>query len=97
MFRDGDGPGLGLRYDFRRTLPSVDYAERPEEFEAGERLGFTGAWLSEHRFVDDGFPPSPLVVAATADRRNGEAGEESPHVTSEVAFVREDAGRPKPA
>ena len=68
MFRDEDGPGLGLWYDFRRRLPTGDhaafYTERLEEIEEGDRPGFTGARLSEHHFLDDGYPPSPPVVAA---------------------------------
>ena len=71
--RDGDGPSFGLWYDFRQKLPLGDYAtfygECLEEIEEGERLGFTGAWLSEHHFVDDGYLPSPLVVAAAIAAR----------------------------
>ncbi len=73
MFKDGDGPSFGLWYDFRQRLPLGDYAafyaECLEEIEEGERLGFTGAWLSEHHFVDDGYLPSPLVVAAAVAAR----------------------------
>jgi len=68
-----DGPTFGLWYDFRQNLPLVDYArfyaECLEEIEEGERLGFTGVWLSEHHFVDDGYLPSPLVVAAAIAAR----------------------------
>jgi alkanesulfonate monooxygenase SsuD/methylene tetrahydromethanopterin reductase-like flavin-dependent oxidoreductase (luciferase family) len=67
------GPSFGLWYDFRQKLPLGDYAafyaECLEEIEEGERLGFTGAWLSEHHFVDDGYLPSPLVVAAAVAAR----------------------------
>ena len=63
-----DGPTFGLWYDFRQKLPLGDYArfyaECLEEIEEGESLYFTGVWLSEHHFVDDGYLPSPLVVAA---------------------------------
>ena len=68
-----DGPTFGLWYDFRQKLPLGDYArfyaECLEEIEEGERLGFTGVWLSEHHFVDDGYLPSPLVVAAAIAAR----------------------------
>ncbi len=68
-----DGPTFGLWHDFRQQLPLGDYArfyaECLEEIEEGERLGFTGVWLSEHHFVDDGYLPSPLVVAAAIAAR----------------------------
>jgi alkanesulfonate monooxygenase SsuD/methylene tetrahydromethanopterin reductase-like flavin-dependent oxidoreductase (luciferase family) len=68
-----DGPTFGLWYDFRQKLPLGDYArfyaECLEEIEEGESLGFTGVWLSEHHFVDDGYLPSPLVVAAAVAAR----------------------------
>ena len=66
-------PTFGLWYDFRQKLPLGDYArfyaECLEEIEEGERLGFSGVWLSEHHFVDDGYLPSPLVVAAAIAAR----------------------------
>ncbi len=66
-------PTFGLWYDFRQRLPLGDYAsfyaECLEEIEEGERLGFTGVWLSEHHFVDDGYLPSPLIVAAAIAAR----------------------------
>jgi len=67
-------PTFGLWYDFRQKLPFTEkyedfYAERLEEIEEGERLGFTDVWLSEHHFVDDGYLPSPLVVAAAIAAR----------------------------
>ena len=73
MAKDGAAPTFGLWYDFRQRLPLEDYerlyAECFEEIEESERLGFTGVWLSEHHFVDDGYLPSPLVVAAAIAAR----------------------------
>ena len=73
MVEDGAPPTFGLWYDFRQRLPLTDYAafyaECLEEIEEGERLGYEGVWLSEHHFVDDGYLPSPLVVAATIAAR----------------------------
>lgn len=67
-------PTFGLWYDFRQQLPFTSdyqsfYAECLEEIEEGERLGFTDTWLSEHHFVDDGYLPSPLVVASAIAAR----------------------------
>jgi probable F420-dependent oxidoreductase len=67
-------PTFGLWYDFRQQLPFAQpyesfYAECLEEIEEGERLGYSGVWLSEHHFVDDGYLPSPLVVASAIAAR----------------------------
>ncbi len=67
-------PTFGLWYDFRQRLPFTVkyedfYAECLEEIEEGERLGYTDVWLSEHHFFDDGYLPSPLVVAAAIAAR----------------------------
>src|SRR4028119_85158 len=74
----GDAPTFGLWYDFRQKPPLGDYdrfyAECLEEIEQGERLGFTDVWLSEHHFVDDGYLPSPLVVAAAIAARTTSMG-----------------------
>jgi alkanesulfonate monooxygenase SsuD/methylene tetrahydromethanopterin reductase-like flavin-dependent oxidoreductase (luciferase family) len=73
LVENGAAPTFGLWYDFRQRLPLGDYArfyaECLEEIEEGEALGFTGVWLSEHHFVDDGYLPSPLVVAAAIAAR----------------------------
>jgi alkanesulfonate monooxygenase SsuD/methylene tetrahydromethanopterin reductase-like flavin-dependent oxidoreductase (luciferase family) len=44
-------------------------AERIEEVVAADRLGFDGAWLSEHHLTPDGMLPSPLVMAAVLAAR----------------------------
>jgi probable F420-dependent oxidoreductase len=73
LAKDGPVPTFGLWYDFRQRPPLGDYArfyaECLEEIEEGERLGYTGVWLSEHHFMDDGYLPSPLVVAAAIAAR----------------------------
>ena len=73
MATDGTAPTFGLWYDFRQRPPLGDYArfyaECLEEIEESERLGYEGVWLSEHHFVDDGYLPSPLVVAAAVAAR----------------------------
>jgi alkanesulfonate monooxygenase SsuD/methylene tetrahydromethanopterin reductase-like flavin-dependent oxidoreductase (luciferase family) len=40
------------------------YRDAVERSVACERTGFDSAWLSEHHFVDDGYMPSLLVLAA---------------------------------
>ena len=73
MATDGAAPTFGLWYDFRQRPLLGDYArfyaECLEEIEEAEGLGFGGVWLSEHHFVDDGYLPSPLVVAAAVAAR----------------------------
>ena len=67
-------PTFGLWYDFRQELPFTGryeefYAECLREISEGESLGFSDVWFSEHHFVDDGYLPSPLVVAAAIAAR----------------------------
>ena len=40
------------------------YAATLEQIAWAESLGIDSVWLSEHHFCDDGYTPSPLVVAA---------------------------------
>ena len=64
----------GLWYDFRnpqqwRQPFEQFYAERLQQIEQAENLGFTSCWLTEHHFCDDGYTPSPLVLASAIGAR----------------------------
>jgi len=61
-------PSFGVWHDFRQGLPWAGewppfYRECLEEVVVAERLGFEQVWLTENHFVDDGYLPSPMVVA----------------------------------
>jgi len=65
---------FGLWYDFRNPPPSrLDfealYRASLEQIAWAETLGFDSVWLTEHHFVDDGYTPSPLVLAAAIGQR----------------------------
>jgi alkanesulfonate monooxygenase SsuD/methylene tetrahydromethanopterin reductase-like flavin-dependent oxidoreductase (luciferase family) len=65
---------FGLWYDFRNPGPSAPafedlYASILDQIVAGEAMGFDSVWLTEHHFVDDGYTPSPLVLAAAIGAR----------------------------
>ncbi len=60
---------FGLLYDFRNPerwrVPNERlYAQTLEQMEFAEQLGFDSIRISEHHFVDDGYCPSLLPVAA---------------------------------
>lgn len=59
---------FGLWYDFRNPSGALSfedlYAESLRQISWAETLGFNSVWLTEHHFVDDGYTPSPLVLAA---------------------------------
>jgi probable F420-dependent oxidoreductase len=65
---------FGLAYDFRnparwaQPAPRL-YAELLEQIVYAERLGFDAVWLPEHHFVEDGYTPSPLTLAAAIAAR----------------------------
>ncbi len=45
------------------------YAQALDQIVEAERLGFDSVWLTEHHFCDDGYTPSPLVIAAAIGAR----------------------------
>lgn len=60
---------FGLLYDFRnpaqwRVPNDRLYAQTIEQIVFAEQLGFDSVWISEHHFLDDGYCPSLLTVAA---------------------------------
>ena len=65
---------FGLWYDFRNPEPwrvpfSAMYAAYLDQIAGAEGLGFDSVWLTEHHFCDDGYTPSPLVIAAAIGAR----------------------------
>ena len=67
----------GLWYDFRNPEPwrvpfEQFYAQCLDQIAAAEQLGFNSTWLTEHHFCDDGYTPSPLVIAAAIGARTQE-------------------------
>lgn len=65
---------FGLWYDFRNPGPQAPafedfYEAILDQIVAGEAMGFGSVWLTEHHFVDDGYTPSPLVLAAAIGAR----------------------------
>jgi alkanesulfonate monooxygenase SsuD/methylene tetrahydromethanopterin reductase-like flavin-dependent oxidoreductase (luciferase family) len=64
----------GLWYDFRnpqqwRVPFERFYAERLQQITEAEEMGFNSCWLTEHHFCDDGYTPSPLMLASAIGAR----------------------------
>jgi len=65
---------FGLWYDFRNPpqwkQPSDQlYGEIIDQIEWGEQHGFDDVWLSEHHFIEDGYSPALLPIAAAIASR----------------------------
>ena len=65
---------FGLWYDFRNPAPWTVpfeqlYAGCLEQITGAEQLGFDSIWMTEHHFCDDGYTPSPLVMAGAIGAR----------------------------
>jgi probable F420-dependent oxidoreductase len=65
---------IGLWYDFRnppRWRQPFDrlYGEILDQIVWAESLGFDDIWLSEHHFIDDGYSPALLPIAAAIAAR----------------------------
>jgi alkanesulfonate monooxygenase SsuD/methylene tetrahydromethanopterin reductase-like flavin-dependent oxidoreductase (luciferase family) len=89
---------FGLRFDFRNPdFAGTTMAERYEAAldmaEWADRLGFVIIVLSEHHGSDDGYLPSPLVMAAAIaapSRRGSDRADHCsarPGVAEDVAVV----------
>jgi alkanesulfonate monooxygenase SsuD/methylene tetrahydromethanopterin reductase-like flavin-dependent oxidoreductase (luciferase family) len=65
---------FGLWYDFRNPEPwrrsfTRLYDDYLDQIARAETQGFGSVWLTEHHFCDDGYTPSPLVIAAAIGAR----------------------------
>ena len=74
MNKDGRKIRFGLWYDFRnppewRQASDRLYSETLDQIAWGESHGFDDVWLSEHHFIEDGYLPSILPVAAAIAAR----------------------------
>ena len=66
-------PKFGLIYDFRnppqwRKPWAEFYDELLDEVQLAEALGYDHVWVTEHHFIDDGYTPSVLPIAAAIAR-----------------------------
>ncbi len=55
--------GMQTHQDLPYTHPEL-YRNTLEQVKLAERVNFDSAWISEHHFLDDGYCPSPAVMAA---------------------------------
>src|SRR5580698_3463491 len=74
MSQDNRKIRFGLWYDFRNPSqwhqsPDQLYAATFDQISWGENHGFDDVWLSEHHFIEDGYLPSILPVAAAIAAR----------------------------
>ena len=65
---------FGLWYDFRnppqwRRDPVALYRDTLDQIVRAEALGWDDVWLSEHHFIEDGYTPSMLPIAAAIAAR----------------------------
>ena len=65
---------FGLWYDFRNPPQwhqpfGQMYRDYLDQIIRAEKLGFDSVWLTEHHFCEDGYTPSPLVIAAAIGAR----------------------------
>src|SRR5229473_6580393 len=74
MNKDGRKIRFGLWYYFRNPPELLQssvrlYSESLDQIAWGESHGFHDVWLSEHHFIEDGYLPSILPVAAAIAAR----------------------------
>jgi alkanesulfonate monooxygenase SsuD/methylene tetrahydromethanopterin reductase-like flavin-dependent oxidoreductase (luciferase family) len=74
MSQDNRKIRFGLWYDFRNPSqwhqsPDQLYAATLDQIAWGDNHGFDDVWLSEHHFIEDGYLPSILPVAAAVAAR----------------------------
>ena len=70
--------GMQTHQELPYTHPEI-YKNTLEQVRLAEKVNFESAWISEHHFLDDGYCPSPAVVASamaavTTRIRIGSAG-----------------------